>query len=124
MPLPNAKNRAIAACFAAYSSLAAVWHGGVSARREKACRLPETVDLNQECRIVIQSESNHRELNFCGLVIMKHLEQSASLLNDNLLQQCRDPETPAVQIKIPYSIAEFSNGQEVPTTRKEGRKDE
>lgn len=86
--------------------------------------LAESVDLNQECRIVIQSESNHRELNFCGLVITKHLEQSASLLNDNLLQQCRDPETPAVQIKIPYSIAEFSNGQEVPTTRKEGRKDE
>lgn len=84
--------------------------------------LAESVDLNEACRIVIQSESNHRELNFCGLVIMNHLDQAASLLNDNLLQQCRTPETPVIQIKIPYTIAEFVNGQKISNPKKE-RKD-
>ena len=86
--------------------------------------LADSTDLKEQCRIVIQSESNHKELNFCGLVITNHLETANSQLNDNLLRQCRDPGTPVEQIKIPYSFAEFENGQKISTETEEKRKEQ
>ena len=79
--------------------------------------LADSTDLKHQCRIVIQSESNHRELNFSGLVITNHLNQAVSLLNDNLLRQCEDPKAPIVQIRIPYTFAEYENGQRISTTK-------
>lgn len=72
--------------------------------------LNDKLDLENQCRIVLDELSLYDDLNFTGYAISQDLERGAKILIDELLTQKENPESPPIKANVPYEISVYQKG--------------
>lgn len=84
------------------------------------------MDIENECRIVLDESRMYDQLNFSGYVVKYDYPSAARILIDNLIDQTEMPEkAPLIKEKIHYQIFPVRNGviqPEIRTNSKQGER--